>query len=604
MSRTPTPDYSQLLLKTLLKNTGRSRESDTNPSILAVCTIVVRHGTRSTDTRTANADYTAKDARQYRRFIQPLSSHSGTPLKIIIADGLAASALDLLTAEGWDIDASTGRSPEQLAGDLAHADALIVRSATKVTASLIAAAPRLRVIARAGTGVDNVDIAAASERGIVVMNAPGANSISVAELALGLILALARHVSAADAAMKQGKWEKKKFLGEEIREKTLGLAGLGRIGQEVARRAAAFGMRIIAHDPFISEQVAADLGVELVSLDDLFGRADYLSLHMPSNEKTRHLVNADRLARAKKGIRIVNTARGDLIDETALADAIEAGQVAGAALDVFQTEPPPDSRLQTLPQVVATPHIAASTREGQELVGVETAAAVRDFLRDGIIRNAVNFPSISAEEFGRLRPFVGLGERLGAFLAQMNDGRAQTLGVRYYGGLAEGRNDMIVSAVLVGLFKPILSSGVTLVNARSVAAARGMEVIESRSSRPRNYTNLLSIKLHTSDEEHWVEGAVFERTSPRLVLVDGIAVEAPLEGTMIVIRNNDQPGVIGEVGTILGRHRVNIANFALGREGANAIGVVIVDETTPIPASVLDDLRKVKAIREARIVRV
>jgi D-3-phosphoglycerate dehydrogenase / 2-oxoglutarate reductase len=526
------------------------------------------------------------------------------PLKIVVADDLPASALDLLRKEGWDVDARTGRAPDQLSTDLADADALVVRSATKVTAPLINGAPKLRVIARAGTGVDNVDVAAASARGIVVMNAPGANSISVAELAVGLILSMARHLPAADAAMKQGKWEKKKFLGEEVREKTLGLAGLGRIGQEVARRAAAFGMRIIAHDPFISEQVAADLGVELVSLDDVFARADYVSLHMPSNDKTRHIVNADRLARSKKGIRIINTARGDLIDEKALADAIEAGQVAGAALDVFDKEPTVDQRLQMLPQVVATPHIAASTREGQELVGVETAAALRDFLRDGIIRNAVNFPSVSAEEFSRLRPYVELGEKLGAFLAQLNDSRAHTLGVRYYGELAEGRNDMIVSAVLVGLFKPILSSGVTMVNARSVAAERGLEIVESRSSRPRNYTSLISAKLHTSDGEKWVEGAVFERTSPRLVLVDGIGVEAPLEGTMIVIRNNDQPGVIGEVGTILGKHGVNIANFALGREGKNAVGVVIVDETAPISDAVLADLRKVKAIREARIVRV
>jgi len=525
-------------------------------------------------------------------------------MKIVVADDLPASALELLRAEGWEVDARTGRAPDQLAADLADADAIVVRSATKVTATLIAAAPKLRVIARAGTGVDNVDVQAASARGIVVMNAPGANSISVAELAMGLILALARHVPAADAAMKQGKWEKKKFLGEEVREKTLGLAGLGRIGQEVARRAAAFGMRIVAHDPFISEQVAADLGVELVSLDDLFARADYVSLHMPSNEKTRNLVNAERLARAKKGIRIVNTARGDLIDEKALADAIETGTVAGAALDVFETEPPPDQRLQKLPQVVATPHIAASTREGQELVGVETAAAMRDFLRDGIIRNAVNFPSVSAEEFSRLRPFVDLGERLGAFIAQLNDGRANALGVRYYGDLADGKTEMIANAVLVGLFKPILETGVTPVNARAVAADRGIEIIESRSSRPRNYTSLISVKLHTSDGEKWVEGAVFERTSPRLVLVDGIGIEAPLGGTMIVIRNNDQPGVIGEIGTILGRHGVNIANFALGREGRNAIGVVIVDETSPIADAVLQDLRKVKAIREARIVRV
>lgn len=525
-------------------------------------------------------------------------------MKIVIADDLPASALDLLRAEGWTVDARTGRTPDQLAGDLADADALVVRSATKVTAPLIAAAPRLRVVARAGTGVDNVDVAAASARGIVVMNAPGANSISVAELAVGLMLALARHLPAADAAMKQGKWEKKKFLGEEVRAKTLGLAGLGRIGQEVARRAAAFGMRIVAHDPFISEQVAADLGVELVSLDDLFARADYVSLHMPSNEKTRKLIDAAQLARARTGIRLINTARGNLIDEAALADAIESGQVAGAALDVFETEPPTDPRLQKLPQVVATPHIAASTREGQELVGVETAAALRDFLKDGIIRNAVNSPSVSAEEFIRLRPFLELGQRLGLFLAQMNDGRTQALGVRYYGALAEGRNDMIVDAILVGLFKPILEDGVTPVNARQIAADRGIEIVESRSTRPRNYTNLVSVKLHTREGERWVEGAVFERTSPRLVLLDGIGIEAPLDGTMIVIRNNDEPGVIGDIGTILGRHGLNIANFALGREGRNAVGVVIVDEVAPIAAAVLDDLRKVAAIREARIVRV
>jgi len=524
-------------------------------------------------------------------------------LKIVVADDLPASALDLLRAEGWTVDARTGRSPEQLATDLADADAIVVRSATKVTSALINAAPKLRAVARAGTGVDNVDVNAASSRGIVVMNAPGANSISVAELAVGLMLSMARHVPAADAAMKQGKWEKKKFLGEEVREKTLGLAGLGRIGQEVARRAAAFDMRIIAHDPFISEDVAADLGVQLVSLDDLFARSDFLSLHMPSTATTKNIVNAERLTRSKKGIRIINTARGDLIDEAALADAIEAGHVGGAALDVFQKEPTADHRLQMLPQVVATPHIAASTREGQELVGMETMAALRDFLRDGIIRNAVNFPSVSAEEFIRLKPFLELGERLGHFVAQMNEGRVKALGIRYYGDLAGGRTEMIANSVLVGLFKPILEVGVTPVNARNVANERGIEIIESRSTRARNYTSLLSVKLHTPDEERWVEGAVFERTTPRLVLLDGIAVEAPLEGTMIVIRNTDQPGVIGDIGTLLGRHRVNIANFALGRDGNSAVGVVIVDAET-VADSVLEEIRKVKGIREVRLVRV
>jgi D-3-phosphoglycerate dehydrogenase len=526
------------------------------------------------------------------------------PLKIVVADDLPTSAIDMLRAEGWEIDAKTGRAPEQLAADLSDADAIVVRSATKVTSALINAAPKLRAIARAGTGVDNVDVPAASGRGIVVMNAPGANSISVAELAMAQVLSLARHVPGADAAMKQGKWEKKKFVGEEIRDKVLGLAGLGRIGQEVAKRAASFGMRLIAHDPFISQHVAADLGVELVSLDDLFARADYVSLHMPSTPQTRNLVNAERLARAKKGIRIVNTARGDLIDEAALADAIEAGHVGGAALDVFQKEPTVDHRLQMLPQVVATPHIAASTREGQELVGVETVTALREFLKDGVIRNAVNFPSMSPEEFKRIQPFVDLAERLGAFVGQLNDAQAQAVGVRYYGELADGRKEMIVNAVLAGLLKATLSGSVTLVNARSVAAERGIEVTESMSTRSRNYTSLISVKLQTSDGERWVEGAVFEKTGPRLVLVDGIGVEAPLEGTMIVIRNADKPGVIGDVGTILGRHDINIATFALGREGDRAIGVVIVDETTPIPDSVLKELRTLKTVRDARLVRV
>ena len=525
-------------------------------------------------------------------------------MKIVIADDLPASAVDLLRAEGWEVDAAPGRPLNQLKTDLAAAEALVVRSATKVSSSLIDAAPKLRVIARAGTGVDNVDVAAATIRGIVVMNAPGANSISVAELAIGLMLALARHLPAADAAMKQGRWEKKKFMGEELRDKTLGLAGLGRIGQEVARRARAFGMRVIAHDPFISEQVAHGLGVELVQMDEVFARADYVSLHLPSNESTRSFLNAARLANARTGIRIVNTARGDLVDEGALADAIEAGKVAGAALDVFEVEPPVDGRLQKLPQVIATPHIAASTREAQELVGVETATALRDFLRDGIIRNAVNFPSVSAEEFARLQPFVTLGERLGAVVSQMNDGRTDRLGVRYYGDLANRNNDLVANAVLVGVFRPILSSGVSAVNARTIAAERGIEIIESHSTRPRNYTTLLSVKLHATTGDVWAEGAVFDRTAPRLVVLDGVPIDAPLEGTMIVLCNNDQPGVIGEVGTILGRHGINIANFALGRAGRRAVGVVNIDETEPLPVSVLDEIRRVSAIQSARVVRV
>lgn len=526
-------------------------------------------------------------------------------MKIIVADDLPTSALDLLRAEGWTIDARSGRAPAELAADLADADALVVRSATKVTADLIAAAPKLRAIARAGTGVDNVDVTTASARGIVVMNAPGANSISVAELAMSLVLALARKLPAADASMKLGKWDKKSFLGEEVRGKTLGLAGLGRIGQEVARRARAFDMTIIAHDPFISAQVARDLRIELVSLDDLCARADFLSLHMPATPETRHLFNAPRLAACRQGLRIVNTARGDLIDEAALADAIESGHIGGAALDVFEQEPTRDHRLQSLPQVIATPHIAASTREGQELVGLETATALRDYLKGGLIRNAVNFPSMPASEFERLQPFAETGRRLGFLLGQMGAARIEGVSVEYYGALAGDSNPLLVSAVLEGLLHAILGPSVTPVNARTVAAERGIGVSESHSARPRSYTNLLSVSVHTSDGDRWVEGTVVQN-QPRLVLLNGVQVEAPLDGTMLLLMNNDQPGLLGAVGTILGHHAINIASFALGRNEHGAVGVVTVDDPTgtAISKAVLQEIRGVKSVRQAWAVRV
>jgi D-3-phosphoglycerate dehydrogenase len=422
---------------------------------------------------------------------------------------------------------------------------------------------------------------------------------------MALLLALARKIPAADASMKQGKWDKKSFLGEEVRGKTLGLAGLGRIGQEVAKRARAFEMHIIAHDPFISASVARDLRIELVSLDDLCARADYLSLHMPATPATRHTFNAARLSTCRKGIRIINTARGELIDERALADAIESGHVGGAALDVFQEEPTTDHRLQKLPQVVASPHIAASTREGQELVGVETASALRDFLKTGVIRNAVNFPSLGAEEFQKLQPFVAVAQKLGALLGQMGASRIEGVSIRYYGALAGAANPLIVSAVLEGLLRTVLSTPVTPVNARNIAAERGIEVSESHSARPRSYTSLLSVRLHTADGERWVEGTVVHG-QPRLVLLNGVQVDAPLDGSMVLLMNNDTPGVIGAVGTILGRHNVNIANFALGRNDAGAVGVVTVDDPThaALSADLMQQLRDVAAVKDAWAVRV
>jgi D-3-phosphoglycerate dehydrogenase len=530
-------------------------------------------------------------------------------LKIVVADDLPASAVELIRAEaGWIVDARSGRKPDELAQAVADADAILVRSATKVTAALMAAAPALRIVARAGTGVDNVDVAAASARGILVVNAPGANSISVAEHACALMLALSRTIPAADGAMKAAKWEKKRFLGTELRGKTLGVAGLGRIGQEVALRARAFGMRVVAHDPYITKEIAAGVGAELMSLDDVCATADYLTLHLPSTPDTKHLFDDQRFARCKPGIRIINTARGELIDEAALRRAIEQGMVGGAGLDVFESEPPADWSLAQLPQVIATPHIAASTEEAQELVGIETAATVRDFLRDGMVRNAVNFPSIHPDELHRLQPWIRLADQLGALASQMGTARIEALGVRYYGALVESRGvDVLAASAAAGMLRPILSGGVSIVNARTAALARGIDIVESRSSRSRHFTSLVSIKLTTDAGERRVEGTVFEPNSPRLVSLLGVDVEAPLGGTMLIVANDDQPGVIGEVGTILGRHRVNIANFALGRAAGGAIGVVNVDEDAGAPRALeqaVDELRKIAAIREAWIVRL
>jgi D-3-phosphoglycerate dehydrogenase len=526
-------------------------------------------------------------------------------MKLVIADPLPASALEMLRrVDGWHVDARSSRPVDELKSDLADAEALIVRSATTVTRELIESAPNLRVIARAGTGVDNVDVAAATERGILVMNAPGANSVSVAELAVALMLALSRGIAVADASMKQGVWDKKRLTGAELRGKTLGIVGLGRIGQEVAARVRPFGMEIVAHDPFLSEEVAAQLGIRMLAFDELCRQSDYITLHLPATPETRHLLNATSLALCRPGVRIINTARGELIDETALADAIEAGAIAGAALDVFEKEPPADWRLVKLRQVLATPHIAASTVEAQELVGTETAAAVRDYLLTGAISNAVNFPSLRGTEMARLEPFTRLAERMGALLTQVSDGPIHGISIRYYGPLVASGAPLIARAAIAGVLRPILSTGVSVVNARDVAAGRGIEIVESQSSRARTYANVLSIKLQTRDGERWVEGTVFEPGSPRLVTLDGVEVEASLEGTLLVIRNEDQPGVIGDVGTILGRHAINIASFALGRTGDGALGVITVDAADGALERAIDELRALPALRQACSVRL
>jgi len=521
---------------------------------------------------------------------------------IVIADSLPSSAAELLRAAGWSVDAKSGRSTDILARDLTDADALIVRSATQVTADLIAAAPKLRVIARAGTGVDNVDVPAATARGILVMNAAGANSVSVAELAVGFLVALARAIPAADASMKQGIWDKKRFMGSELRGKVLGVVGFGRIGREVAARARAFGMEILAYDPFLASRAADAAGVPLVTLDDLLARADFLTLHVPALPETRHLINAERLGRMKKGVRIVNTARGELIDDAALAAAIASGHVAGAAIDVFDPEPPTDLTLTKLPQVIATPHIAASTIEGQELVGNETAIQVRDYLKDGIVRNAVNFPSVPPDDIPKLRPFLDLAHRLGAMLSQLVPERPDEIGIRYYGPLVTAYESVIGSAVLAGALARSFDS-VTPVNARAIADERGLHVVESRSTRSRDFGNVISVKLRGAHGERWVEGTNIEPEHPRLCGLDGVPVEATLSGTLVVMTNDDRPGVVGGVGTALARQSVNIASFALGRGDAGAVAVIGVDENDALE-NAFTDIRNVSGVKEVRLVRL
>lgn len=529
-------------------------------------------------------------------------------MKLTLADPLPDSAIAMLRDLPECTVEDLGGCPRaRLLAALRDTDVLIVRSATRVDRELFDHAPVVKVVARAGSGVDNIDVAEATARGILVLNAPGANSVSVAEHTWALLLALARTIPDANAAMKRQTWDKRRFVGVELAGKTLGLLGLGRVGQEVARRAAGFGMKVVAHDPYIAEQRAADLGVELLPLDAVCERADYLSLHAPLTPATRGLLNADRLARCRRGVRIINTARGELIDPRALAAALASGHVGGAALDVFDEEPPRDWSLIGHPRVIATPHIAAATVEAQELVGTEIAQAVRDYVREGVVRNAVNLPSLTAEELHRVRPSLVLAERLGSFGIQLERGHVTRVGLRYYGALAESPTELVTSAALVGVLRPILSGGVTAVNAAAIARGRGIEVVESRSSRPRDFTALISLKLQSSAGERWLEGAVFERERPRLVLIDGVRVEAPLEGTMLIMWNRDQPGVIGDVGTILGRRGINISCFALGRSAAGAVGVINIDEpadrpTTGVYDQALAEIRAVEAIWDVALV--
>ena len=526
----------------------------------------------------------------------------GEAMKIVLAEKVSPATLAVFAAEpGWDVK-THDQLPDGLPAALADADALVVRSAVQVDDALMEHAPKLRVIGRAGVGVDNIDAEAATRRGIVVMNTPGANAVAVAELTIALMLALARKLPAANSTMHAGKWEKKSLQGAELRGKTLGILGLGRIGLEVAKRARGFGMELVGSDPFVSAAVARENSILLVSLEELFGKADYLTLHVGLTPQTVNIVNAKTLAAMKKGVRIVNCARGELVDDAALVEALKSGHVAGAALDVFSEEPLKNSTYAEFDNVILTPHIAGSTAEAQEAVGIQIAMQVREYLKLGVVQNAVNLPSLSHEEYLKLAPYIDLAGRLGAFLGQAGKSGIESIALVYGGELAEAKTDLVRNAAIAGLLQG--SENVNRINAAAVAQERGIRVHEEKEESHRGgAATVLTVVLHTAAGESRASATVIHGEQPRLLAFDNIDIETPLEGNLLVCRNLDVPGVIGKIGTILGQQGVNIANFALGRERSGskpvkALAVVQVDE--PVSESVLAALGTIEALLEAR----
>jgi len=525
-------------------------------------------------------------------------------MKVIVADKISERGVQLLKEQpGWNIVFTT---KETLNAEIADADALIVRSATKVTAELLDKAPKLRAVGRAGVGVDNIALDEATKRGVLVMSTPGGSSVSVAEHTFALLLALVRQLPRFDAAMREGRWEKSSS-GAEVRGKTLGLVGLGRIGSEVASRAEAFDMRVVAFDPFISEAAARELSVELVPLDQLLAECDFISLHTAVSPQTREMINAGSIAKMKKGVRIVNAARGELINEADLAAAIKSGHVAGAALDVFAEEPPKNCPLIGLANVITTPHVAGSTAEAQEELGTQVALQIRDYLVEGVIRNAVNLPALSPDQYRRVRPYLELAERLGSLVSQAAASRPARIRIRYAGEVAEVGTHLLRSAVLAGVLNAVLDEKVNVVNAPAVAAARGLTVVEETRRREHGFPNTLEVSAlpekSGSAAGFTAEGTVLHDGSPRVLQIEGIPLEAQLEGTILYLRNRDEPGVIGQIGMTLGKLGVNIATFALGRreaqQGADAVSLVRVDGK--VSTAILEPIRAIPAITEAKL---
>jgi D-3-phosphoglycerate dehydrogenase len=524
--------------------------------------------------------------------------------RVLISDALSPAAVQIFKDRGVSVDfqPNLGKDKEKLAAAIPDFDGLAIRSATKVSANILAKAKNLKVIGRAGIGVDNVDIPAATARGIIVMNTPFGNSITTAEHAISLMLALARQIPEADTSTRAGKWEKNKFMGVEIFGKTLGVIGCGNIGSIVADRAIGLKMKVIAYDPFLSAGRAIDLGVEKVELEDLFKRADFITLHTPLTDKTKNIIDGKALTATKKGMRIINCARGGLVDETAIYEALKDGRVAGAAFDVFVEEPATQNPLFSLPNVVCTPHLGAATSEAQENVALQIAEQMSDYLLRGAISNAVNFPSITAEEAPRLKPFIALAEKLGSFAGQLTETGISKVQITYEGAVAQMKTKALTSAAVAGLLRPMLQD-INVVSAPVIAKERGVVIEETTREATGDYESLITVTVVTPQLTRWVSGTVFADGRPRIVNIKGIRMDAEFGLSMIYITNLDKPGFIGRFSSTLGEAGINIATFHVGREapGGNAVALIEIDGE--LPGDVLAKVRALPQVQQAKPLR-
>jgi D-3-phosphoglycerate dehydrogenase len=526
------------------------------------------------------------------------------PPKVLIADSISPRGVDELSREGaLEVSFQTGLTESELVKIIPEFSALVVRSQTKVTAQILNAGARLRVVGRAGVGVDNVDVETATRRGIIVLNAPGGNTVSTAEHTFSLLLSVARKIPQADASMRGKSWDRKNFEGIELYDKTLGVIGMGRIGSELSRRAIAFGMRVIAYDPYLSAARARTLQVELVDeLDDLLASADFISLHTPLTEETHHIVDATRLEKTKRGVRVINCARGGLIDEDALAEALHSGQVGGAALDVFEIEPlPSDSPLRAAPNLVLTPHLGASTAEAQESVGIEIAQSIRAALLEGTIRNAVNMPNLDAKTLSIIGPHLRFGEKLGRFLSQVAPRRVEQLNINYSGKVNEVDTTAITRSILKGFLQNAGGTDVNEVNAPAFAESLGLKITETRLSALGDYTDMLELSAVADGKTVSVGGAFFGAT-PRIVSVNSRPVEARPHGIVLVLENTDRPGIVGRIGTLLGNHGVNIATMSLSRNQAGGTALTVLNLDTAPSEELLAEIRASGDIHSAQVI--